>query len=84
MVLRLERLLFMDSTQRLAALFVDGGKRVSVLRHTLPKLKSLSIYAHRVDEASGHIRTEVAPRHFALDRLHAEIDHALKFTPLCV
>ena len=66
------------------ASFIDWSKRVSVLRHTLPKLKSLPIYADRVDDAASHIRTEMTTRHFSLDRLRAKIDQAFKFTPLCV
>ena len=64
--------------------FIDRGKRVPVLRHTLPKLKSFSIYADCVDDASGHIRTEVTTQHLSLDRLYALINHAFEFTPLCI
>ncbi|MBC7837523.1 MAG: hypothetical protein H7Y39_02610 [Nitrospiraceae bacterium] len=66
------------------ASFIDGGKRVPVLRHTFPKLKSSPIYADRVHDATRYICTEVTARHFSLDRLYALINHAFEFTPLCV
>jgi len=36
----------------LVALFVDWSKGVSVLRHTLPKLKPLPIYADSADDTA--------------------------------
>ena len=83
MVLRLERSLFMDSAQRLVALFVDGGKRVSVLRHTLPKFKSPSIYTDSVDNATVHIGLEMAAWHRAFSCLYAETNDTIEFTSLC-
>ena len=40
--------------------------------------------ADRVDDASGHIRTEVATWHYSFDRLYALINHAFEITPLWV
>jgi hypothetical protein len=67
----------------LVALFVDWSKRVSVLRHTLPKLKSLPICADSVDDAVVHIRIEMATWCLFINRLNAEINHVFEFTPLC-
>ena len=69
---------------RAAASFIDWSKRLSVLRHTLPKLKPLPIYADCVDDADGRVRTKMTTRHFSLDRLYALLDHAFEFTLLCV
>jgi len=66
------------------ASFIDWSKRLSLLQHTLPKLKSFLIYAYRVHDASGNIRTEMTTRHFSLDRLYALINHPFEITPLCV
>jgi len=68
----------------LVASFVDRSKWVPVLRHTLPKLKPLPIYADRVDDTASYIRTEMTTRHFSLDRFHAYIGYAFKFTLLCI
>jgi len=79
----LERSLFMDSAQPFAALFFDRGKRVSVVRHTLPKIKSRSIYTGSVDNAAVHIGLETAAWYRAFNCLYAEINHTIEFTPLC-
>ena len=79
----LERSLFMDSAQPRAASFLDWGKRVSVLQHTLPKRKSLSIYAGAIDDAAVRMRFEMATRHFSFNCLYAETNHTIEFTPLC-
>jgi len=64
--------------------FVDWSKRVSVLRHALPKLKFLPIYTDSVDDAAIHIRLEMATPHLSINRLNAESNHTFEFTPLCV
>jgi hypothetical protein len=63
---------------------VDWSKRVSVLRHALPKLKSLPIYTDSVDDAAVHIRLEMATRHLSINCLNTENNHSFEFTPLCV
>mgnify|MGYP007017508139 FL=1 len=68
----------------LAASFVDWSKRVSVLRHTLPKLKPLPIYTGSADNAAVHVRLEMATRHLSINRLNAESNHTFEFTPLWV
>jgi hypothetical protein len=74
---------FVNVAGRVASFF-DWSKRASILRHTFPKRKSLSIYADRVDDASGHIRTEVTTQHFSPHSRDTDINHTFKFTPLCV
>lgn len=69
---------------RLVASFIDWSKRLSVLRHTLPKRKSLPIAADCVDDTSSCIRAEMTPRHFSLDHLYALSNHPFEITPLCV
>ena len=87
MVSRVGRSLLMDCAQQLRVLvasFVDWSKRVSVLRHTLPKLKSLPICADSAHDVAVHMRLEMATRHLALNRLNAESTRAFEFTSLCV
>ena len=84
MVSCVERSLFTDRAQQLVASFVEWGKRVSVLRHTLPKCKSLSIYPDTIDDAAVHRGFEVATRHRFFNCLHAETYHTFEFTSLCV
>ena len=77
----------MDCAQQfrvLVASFVDWSKRVSVLRHTLPKLKSLPISADSADDVAVHMRLEMATRHLVINRLNAETNRTFEFTPLCV
>jgi len=68
----------------LVASLVDWSKRVSVLRHALPKLKSFPIYANSADDAAVHKRLEMATRHLSINRLNAENNHTFEFMPLCV
>jgi len=68
----------------LVASFIDWSNRVSVLRHTLPKLKPLPIYTGSADDAAVHRRLEMATRCLSINRLNAEINHTFKFTPLWV
>ena len=87
MLSRVGRSSLMDCAQQLrvfVASFVDWSKRVSVLRHTLPKLKSLPICAGSAHDVSVHMRLEMATRHLAINRLNAESNRAFEFTPLCV
>ena len=65
-------------------LIVNWSKRVSVLRHALPKLKSSPIYTDSADDAAVHKRLEMATRHLSINRLYAENNHTFEFTPLCV
>ena len=77
----------MDCAQQLRVLvasFVDWSKRVSVLRHTLPKLKSLPLCADSAHDVAVHMRLEMATRRLAVNRLNAESTRAFEFTPLCV
>ena len=84
---RVGRSVLMDCAQQLRVLvasFVDWSKRVSVLRHTLPKLKSLPIYADSAHDVAVHMRLEMATPHLAINRLNAESNRTFEFTPLCV
>jgi len=81
------RLLLMDCAQQLRVLvasFVNWSKRVSVLRHALPKLKSFPINTDSADDAAVHKCLEMATRHLSINRLNAENNHTFEFTPLCV
>lgn len=87
MLSRVWRSFLIDCAQQLRVLvasFVDWSKRVSVLRHTLPKRKSLPICADSTDDVAVHMRLEMATRHLAINRLNAESNRAFEFTPLCV
>ena len=68
----------------LVASLVDWSKRVSVLRHALPKLKSFPIYTDSADDAAVHICLEMATRCLSINRLNAESNHTFEFTPLGV
>jgi len=73
---------FVNNAGRDASLF-NWSKRASILRHTLPKLKSLSINTDGVDDAPIYVRMKMATRDFSLNGLHTETHQAFEFTPLC-
>ena len=63
--------------------FVDWSKRVSFLRHTLPKHESHPICSDSAHDVAVHMRLDMVTRHLAVNRLNAESSRAFEFAPLC-